>query len=231
MPESQLVEINQDAINRVVELIVDAHNTHRLTFAYEVGAAIFQNIFEGDQAKVSGAGPNNPSFLGLTEDPRLVSLNLSKSTLHNFVRLHIQITTYMPEVAETLKKLSLSHQIRLLRVSDAAKKLEFAKMALDERLTVRGLEEQIKEARPQDARGRPQDHPVFGNIKILTRAAKGLRHVISSTAPLPARWARPSAEDIEAQRNALTDLKELITEAEEALGALGQGQSEGDDAE
>ena len=132
----------------------------------------------------------------------------------------------MPKLAETLQRLSLSHQVRLLRLTEPAQKLNVAAQAADEGWTVKQLESRIRDLRGPTTKGRPQDNPILGNIKLLTHATKSLRNGINDVAPLPERCAKITADDIDTQRRALDRMKELIADAATELDALAEGQAQ-----
>lgn len=132
--DSDLVEKSVTFINGVVN--ETAEKGSRL-----IALHILEAYYDNSPELAKSRNPKKmASYAALQNNPDLL---LSASSLNNMVRVEIQ-RDYLTNNGVDLTKLSYSHQLRLARLPEGREKLKFARRAIQDRWSVRNLEEKVK---------------------------------------------------------------------------------------
>lgn len=204
-----------DLVESAVQHIQALERRHRIAFALQVGAWLFQNVFAGDERFVSSRGRSAPTFARIAADPRLAELGLGRSTLHNFVRLHVQLRSAGPALRESLDQLSLSKQLRLLRLRDPVARQRVAALAARDDWTVREVERAItaelasdRSVAGHEVPGRKPLPQVVIRARHVGRSIDRMLEVVGSLEQVPATERALLTEKIELMAGELAELRE-----------------------
>lgn len=214
-PKVEVVQVDEAVIADAVEWINDKMlNSVHQTYL-EIGNYVFEKFFGGDLEKLKSFNPYKPSsFKQLSERDDLL---ISKTNLHNSVRVAIQAKTLLPTI-QAPERLSFTHQVVLLTLKNEAKKRQLAEKAIEKNLSSRELKKIVAEARqkePRSAAGRPA-LPSF--VKSLTKI-----HAITASRECLAGLDQETLEGLEKNDVAAlkTKAKEIIDKLTELLESLG----------
>jgi len=107
-----------------------------------IGKHILETYFDNNAELAKSHNPKKAaSYRALLTHSDLM---LSPSSLNSMVRVEVQ-QHYLTGNGIDLSKLSYSHQARLIRLPDGRDKLSLAKKAIKDGLSVRSLEDEVKE--------------------------------------------------------------------------------------
>lgn len=200
--------VDDALVDEVVEAVNRLYVAKGLEVALAIGRSLIDRIFGGDPEQFRDAGRANASF-------RKLSQRADLRVSHSFLWYACAVVAQVDELPDDLREaLPLSHHRALVPLRDAAAKAELARRAVDEEMTKRQLEKQVRlrrQALGETSRaGRP---PLPAAVKVVNRIGSVVRAAAESEVDgLDGVRARELAAQVAEQIAALMALKERLIE-------------------
>jgi hypothetical protein len=199
-------KVSQALVNIAVDTINRLHRVKKFEAAKAIGEYLLQTFFEGKYENFHSHGRKHASFRALAERD---DLSMSYVSLRNAVAFVEQLRLLPAKVANALP---YSHHKLLLPVSTVEEKKELAEKAIDNDLSKRQLEEEVRKTRAKAGRKRgPGRRPDPGFVRAFRRL-EGLANMASADALSPAVFTVVAVEDA----------ADLVKVAEKHLATLGE---------
>jgi len=148
-----------------LDFIRQNYTLPRVEAAINVGKYLLNKYFGGDPKRYGGKA-KSAGFIKLCAHPELEELNLSASTLRNYIRVYITAPDYLPDLH---KNLPLSIRIKLLALSSREDRIKLAQQAVEEHLSAREVGRLVKEANGEssgDTDAEPPEKPAVIKVRL-----------------------------------------------------------------
>lgn len=193
-------------------------NSRGLDGAEELGRFVLDTYFQGSPERFRREGKGNPAFRLLVDSPKLAA---SYSLLYYSVAVTEQLDQLPAEVGRAL---SFSHHKLLLPVKDPRTKEAFARKALSDELSVRGLRDLVathrQRQRTKVRRGRPPLPDFVKSLHRLPKIVSGVRATELDSEHLFDRYSPEQAQALlKRTRKDLARLERMLSRLEERIEA------------
>ena len=129
--------MGQESLEAVLNVLVESVRSSMLDAVLAVGEVLFEQVYDGDEARVRSRGRKDISLEDIASQP---GSGVSASWLCRAVNIYLQRRELPDELA---LKLSVSHHRQLLRVDRREDKAKLAGLAVESSWTVKRLEGRV----------------------------------------------------------------------------------------